>query len=92
MNIVSVMDEVQRICGENVRIYTGDAYAVSQVCAGMVFLSYGVVAAGRLRKPKKRLGKSAIAHLKENISLLNKVGKLLREEPALGRAIARTKN
>ena len=76
-------------CGENVRIYTGDAYTVSRVCAGMVFLSYGVVAAGRLsKKPKKRLGKKAIANLKENIMVLNKVGKLLSEEPTLGRAIA----
>jgi hypothetical protein len=89
MNIVSVMDEVQRICGENVRIYTGDAHTVSRVCAGMVFLSHGVVAAGRLsKKTKKRLGKRAITHLKENISLLNKVGKLLKEDPTLGRAIA----
>jgi hypothetical protein len=114
----------------------------------MVFLSYGVVAAGRLsKKPKKRLGKkaiagtidfyseinippnftaeraenaeasenpsvdwnalklcalcdlrvdkslvffdcAAIAHLKENILLPNKVGKILREETTLGRAIA----
>jgi len=89
MNMVSVMDEVQRVCGENVRIYTGDAHTVSRACAGMVFLSHCVVAAGRLsKKPKKRLGKKAIAHLKENILLLNKVGKLLREEPTLGRAIA----
>jgi len=70
MNMVSVMDEVQRVCGENVRIYTGDAHTVSRVCAGMVFLSHDVVAAGRLsKKPKKRLGKKAIAHLKENILL-----------------------
>ena len=38
MNMVSVMNEVQRVCGENVRIYTGDAHTVSRVCAGMVFL------------------------------------------------------
>jgi len=89
MNMVSVMDEVQRVCGGNVKIYTGDAHTVSRVCAGMVFLSHDVVAAGRLcKKPKKRLGKKAIALLRENILLLNKVGKLLREEPTLGRAIA----
>lgn len=89
MNMVSVIDEVQRVCGENVKIYTGDAHTVSRVCAGMVFLSHDVVAAGRLcKKPKKLLGKKAIARLRENILLLNKVGKLLREEPTLGRAIA----
>lgn len=41
-----------------------------------------------MQKTKKRLGKKAIALLMENILLLNKVGKLLREEPTLGRAIA----
>ena len=44
MNIVEVMDEVQRICGEQVGIYTGDGHATSRISAGMVFLSHGVVA------------------------------------------------
>ena len=58
----------------------------------MVFLSFGVVAAGRiLHKPTKPLGEKRIAKLRKNIGLLNRVGKLLREEPTLGRVIASRK-
>lgn len=52
----------------------------SRVSAGMVFLSHGVGAAGRiLHKPKKQLGKRRLTKLRENIPLLNEVAKLLRE-------------
>jgi len=88
MNIVEVMAEVQKICGEQVKIYTGDAHTTSRISAGMVFLSRGVVAAGRiLGKPKMNLGRRRIRRLKKNIALLNKIGKLLRDEPTLGRVM-----
>ncbi|CAG0967229.1 MAG: hypothetical protein OIN86_05925 [Candidatus Methanoperedens sp.] len=59
----------------------------------MVFLSHGVVAAGRIHhKPEKQLGKSRLKRLRKNIPLLNKVGKLLREEPTLGRVMAMKKH
>lgn len=59
----------------------------------MVFLSHGVVAAGRIHhKPEKQLGKSRLNRLRKNIPLLNKVGKLLREEPTLGRVMAMKKH
>ncbi|CAG0990878.1 MAG: hypothetical protein OIN86_11640 [Candidatus Methanoperedens sp.] len=58
----------------------------------MVFLSFDVVAAGRIiHKPTKILGKKRIAKLRKNINLLNRIGKLLREEPTLGRVIASRK-
>ena len=93
MNIVEVMDEVQRICGEQVKIYTGDGHTTSRISAGMVFLSHGVVAAGRiLGKSKLNLGRRRIRRLKKNIPLLNKIGKLLRDEPTLGRVMASKKH
>ena len=68
MNIVEVMAEVQRICGEQVRIYTGDGHTTSRISAGMVFLSHGVIAARRvLGKPKMNLGRRRIRRLKKNI-------------------------
>jgi hypothetical protein len=89
MNIVEVMAQVQAICGDSVRIYCGNGHTTSRVSAGMVFLSHGVVAAGRIHhKPEKQLGKSRLKRLRKNILLLNKVGKLLREEPTLGRVMA----
>lgn len=89
MNIVEVLKEVQEICNGSMKIYSGNGHTTSRVAAGMAFLSYGVVAAGRIiHKPTKPLGKKRITRLMANINLLNRVGKLLREEPTLGRVIA----
>ncbi len=89
MNIVEVLKEVQEICNGSVKICSGNGHATSRVAAGMAFLSYGVIAAGRIiHKPTKPLGKRRIAKIMANIDLLNRVGKLLREEPTLGRVMA----
>ncbi len=93
MNVVEVIKEVQEICNGSVKIYSGNGHTTSRVSAGMAFLSFGVVAAGRIiHKPSKPLGKKRIARLRKNISLLNHIGKLLREEPTLGRVIASRKH
>jgi hypothetical protein len=93
MNVVEVIKEVQEICNGNVKIYSGNGHTTSRVAAGMVFLSFGVVAAGRIiHKPTKPLGKQKIARLRKNINLLNRIGKLLRDEPTLGRIIASKKH
>jgi hypothetical protein len=93
MNIVEVMKEVQDICNGSVKIYSGNGHTTSRVAAGMVFLSYGVVAAGRiLHRPTIPLGEKRIARLRNNIGLLNNLGKLLKEEPTLGRVIASRKH
>jgi len=59
----------------------------------MAFLSHGVIAGGRIHyEPTWNLEDSAISRLKNNILLLNKVGKLLRDEPELGRVMAMRKH
>ncbi len=61
--------------------------------SGMAFLSHGVIAGGRIHyEPTWNLEDSAISRLKNNIILLNKVGKLLRDEPELGRVMAMRKH
>ncbi len=93
MNIVEVINEVKEICGNGVRIYTGNGHTTTRISAGMAYLSHSVIAAGRLyHKPKKDLGIRKIRKLRNNIILLNKIGKLLREEPALGRVMAMRKH
>ncbi len=93
MNIVEVIDEVKEICGDNVSIYTGNGHTTTKISAGMAFLSHGVIAGGRIHyEPTWNLEDSAISRLKNNILLLNKVGKLLRDEPELGRVMAMRKN
>ncbi len=93
MNIVSVIDKIQTVCDSKIEIYTGDAHTVSRISAGMVFLSHGVVAAGRIcHEPKKDLEKHKIRKLIENLHLLTKIGKMLRNEHSLGRVIAMKKH
>ncbi|MCZ7361888.1 MAG: hypothetical protein O8C58_00880 [Candidatus Methanoperedens sp.] len=93
MNIVEVIDEVKEICGDDVHIYTGNGHTTTRISAGMAFLSHGVIAGGRIQyKRTWNLEERAISRLKNNIVLLNKVGKLLRDEPELGRIMAMRKN
>jgi hypothetical protein len=92
MNIVEVIDEVKAICGDGVKIYTGNGHTTTKISAGMVFLSHGVIAAGRFKtETTKNLDEGSILRLKKNILLLNKVGKLLKDEPELGRVFAMKK-
>jgi hypothetical protein len=93
MNIVEVINEVKEICGDDVHIYTGNGHTTTKISAGMAYLSHGVIAAGRFHYDlNKSLGQKRLSKLKRNIVLLNKVGKLLKTEPTLGRMIAMRKH
>jgi len=93
MNIVEVIDEVKEICGDGVHIYTGNGHTTTKISAGMAYLSHGVIAAGRFHYDlNKGLGERKLSKLKRNIVLLNKVGKLLKTEPTLGRVFATKKH
>jgi hypothetical protein len=93
MNIVEVINEAKEICGDGVRIYTGNGHTTTKISAGMAFLSHGVIAGGRLHyEPTWNLEEGSLSRLRENIVLLNKVGKLLKEEPELGRVMAMRKH
>jgi hypothetical protein len=93
MNIDEVIDEVKEICGDDVHIYTGNGHTTTKISAGMAYLSHGVIAAGRFHYDlNKSLGPKKVSKLKRNIVLLNKVGKLLKTEPTLGRVIAMRKH
>jgi len=93
MNIVEIIDEVKEICGDDVHIYTGNGHTTTKISAGMAYLSHGVIAAGRFHyELNKNLGQKKLSKLKRNIVLLNKVGKLLKTEPTLGRVFAMKKH
>jgi hypothetical protein len=92
MNIVEVIDEVKGICGDEVKVYTGNGHTTTKISAGMAFLSHGVIACGRYKtKTTRNLEEGSILRLKKNIILLNKIGKLLKDEPELGRVLAMRK-
>jgi len=82
---VEVIDEVEDIRGDEVKIYTGNGHTTTKISAGMAFLSHGVIAAGRFKtRTTRNLEEGSILRLKKNIILLNKIGKLLKDEPELG--------
>ncbi|MDO9098476.1 MAG: hypothetical protein Q7U60_10190 [Candidatus Methanoperedens sp.] len=65
----------------------------TKISAGMAFLSHGVIAGGRLHyETTLNLEDGSISRLKDNIVLLNQIGKLLKNEPELGRVLAMRKN
>jgi len=45
--MVEVIKEVQEICNGTVKVYSGNGHTTSRVADGMVFLSQGVIAAGK---------------------------------------------
>ena len=93
MNMVEALKNVQYVCGGGVKIYTGNGHTTSRVSAGMAYLALGIIEAGRIHhKPARNLSAKSVRNLRENIDLLNRVGKLLREEPTLGREFARKKH
>ena len=59
----------------------------------MAFLGHEVIAGGRLHyEQKKNLKEGSIKRLRQNIELLNKVGKILKDETELGRVMAMRKH
>lgn len=67
--------------------------STTKISAGMAFLGHGVIAGGRVHYELKRnLEEGSIKRLKQNIELLNKVGKILKDEPELGRVMAMRKH
>ncbi len=85
MNIVEVIDEVKKICGDDVHIYTGNGHTTTRISAGMAYLSHGVIAAGRFHYDlDKSLGQKKLSKLRRNIVLLNKVGKVIENRARIG--------
>jgi nucleotidyltransferase/DNA polymerase involved in DNA repair len=69
---MEVIDEVKEISGDNVSICTGNGHTTTKISAGMAFLSYGVIAGGRIHyEPTGNLEDGAISRLKMNILLLS---------------------
>jgi hypothetical protein len=68
MNIVEVIDEVKGICGDEVKVYTGNGHTTTKISAGMAFLSHGVIECGRFKtKTPRNLEEGSILRLKKNM-------------------------
>ncbi len=61
---------------------------VSRIAAGLAFADHKVILLGRNPNPAKKPGKMCLSRLLKNLDLINKVGKLVREDSEFGRIIA----
>ncbi len=61
---------------------------VSRIAAGLAFADHKVILLGRNPNPAKKPGKMCLSRLLKHLDLINKVGKLVREDGEFGRIIA----
>jgi hypothetical protein len=92
MNIADIVNHTYNLIGDDFKFCAGDSHTVSRVAAGLAFVDRKIILLGRNPHPPEKPGKISIRILKENLDVLNKVGKLVREDGTYGRLIASRKH
>jgi hypothetical protein len=88
MNIIEIINHAKSVLGEGFKFCAGNAHTVSRVAAGLAFADHKVILLGRYPHPSIKPGKICLSSLIKHIDLINKVGKLVREDSEFGRIIA----
>jgi len=88
MNIIEIVNQAKSVLGEEFKFCTGNGHTVSRIAAGLAFADHKVILLGRNPNPPKKPGKICLSRLLKHLDLINKVGKLVREESEFGRIIA----
>jgi hypothetical protein len=92
MNISDIVNHAYNLIGDDLKSCAGNSHTVSRTAAGLAFVNRKVILMGRNPHPPGKPGKNCIRRLEKNLDLLNKVGKLVREDAAYGRLIASRKH
>ncbi len=92
MNIVEIINHAKSVLGEEFKFCAGNAHTVSRVAAGLAFADHKVVLLGRYPHPAGKPGKICLSRLLKHLDLINKIGKLIREDSEFGRIIASREN
>ena len=92
INIVDIINHAYDLIGNDLKFCAGNSHTVSRVAAGLAFVDRKVILMGRNPYPPDKPGKICIRRLRENLDLLNKVGKLVREDGTYGRLIGSRKH
>jgi hypothetical protein len=92
MNISDIINHAYNLIGDDLKSCAGNSHTVSRMAAGLAFVNRKVILMGRNPYPPKKPSKTCIQRLKMNLDLLNKIGKLVREDGAYGRLIASRKH
>lgn len=88
MNIIEIINHAKSVLGEEFKFCAGNAHTVSRVAAGLAFADHKVILLGRYPHPSIKPGKICLSNLIKHLDLINKVGKLVREDSEFGRIIA----
>jgi hypothetical protein len=88
MNIIEIINQAKSVLGEEFKFCTGNGHTVSRIAAGLAFADHKVILLGRNPNPAKKPGKMCLSRLLKHLDLINRVGKLVREDGEFGRIIA----
>ncbi len=87
MNIIEIINHAKSVLGEGFKFCAGNAHTVSRVAAGIAFADHKVILLGRYPHPSIKPGKICLSRLLKHLDLINKAGKLVREDSEFGRII-----
>ncbi len=88
MNVIEIVNQAKSVLGEEFKFCTGNSHTISRIAAGLAFADHKVILLGRNPNPPKKPGKRCLSRLLKHLDLINKVGKLVREDSEFGRIIA----
>ncbi len=88
MNIIEIINHAKSVLGEGFKFCAGNAHTVSRVAAGLAFADHKIILLGRYPHTANKPGKICLSRLLKHLDLINKVGKLVREDSEFGRIIA----
>jgi hypothetical protein len=87
MNIIEIINHAKSVLGEGFKFCAGNAHTVSRVATGLAFADHKVILLGRYPHPSNKPGKICLSRLLKHLDLINKAGKLVREDSEFGRII-----
>ena len=85
MNMMEIVNHAKSVLGDKFKFCAGNAHTVSRVAAGLAFTGHMVIPLGRYPHSATRPGKICLSRLLKHLELINKVGKLVREDSEFGR-------
>lgn len=88
MNMVEIVNHAKRVLGDGFKFCAGNAHTVSRVAAGLAFADHKVILLGRNPNPPEKPGKICLSRLFKHLDLINKAGKLVREDSEFGKIFA----
>ena len=88
MNMAEIVNHAKRVLGDGFKCCAGNAHTVSRVAAGLAFADHKVILLGRNPHPPPKPGTICLSRLFKHLDLINKAGKLVREDSKCGKLVA----